>query len=238
MPNRILKESICTSDSIDQLSAFEETVFYRLIVNCDDYGRFDGRPKIIASKLFPLRDIRSTQIESALRTLTSAELVTLYEVGGKPFLQMNTWDRHQQKRATKSKYPSVDEADKPIDIHCHQLISDDNNCPRIRIRNRYTNSETNTSVCSDENAETQKRFTPPTLEMVTEYCKERNKGVDPVRWMNHYTANGWMVGKTKMKDWKAAVRTWEGNDNGRSGKDAGSAPTQDYSDLRNTGLYL
>lgn len=54
-----------------------------------------------------------------------------------------------------------------------------------------------------------KRFTPPSLADVQSYCLERNNGVDPVRWFNHYTANGWMVGKNKMKDWKAAVRTWE-----------------------------
>ena len=67
MPNRILKESICTSDEIETLSAFQETFFYRLIVNCDDYGRMDARPKILASKLFPLKDIRAAQIEDALR---------------------------------------------------------------------------------------------------------------------------------------------------------------------------
>lgn len=53
------------------------------------------------------------------------------------------------------------------------------------------------------------RFTPPTLSEVQAYCQERGKGVDPERWFNYYTANGWMVGKNKMKDWKAAVRTWE-----------------------------
>ena len=98
MPNRILKESICTSDEIDSLSAFQETVFYRLIVMCDDYGRMDARPKILASKLFPLKDIRAAQIEDALRALTSAELVTLYTVDGKPFLQMNI-SRYGQRRA-------------------------------------------------------------------------------------------------------------------------------------------
>ena len=111
MPNRIIKESICTSDSIDLLTPFEETVFYRLIVNCDDYGRMDARPKILAAKLFPLKDIRAKQMEDALRKLTSAELVRLYYVDSKPFLQMNTWDRHQQIRAKKSKYPGPEEAD-------------------------------------------------------------------------------------------------------------------------------
>lgn len=54
-------------------------------------------------------------------------------------------------------------------------------------------------------------FIPPELSEVQNYCIERQNKVDPEQWHNHYTANGWMVGKTKMKDWKAAVRTWEKN---------------------------
>lgn len=53
------------------------------------------------------------------------------------------------------------------------------------------------------------KFTPPTFEEVKCYCSERNKNVNPQKWHDHYTSNGWMVGKTKMQDWKAAVRTWE-----------------------------
>ena len=56
-----------------------------------------------------------------------------------------------------------------------------------------------------------KRFTPPTLEEVTAYCIERNNSVDAQRFIDYYTSNGWLVGKNKMKDWKAAVRTWERN---------------------------
>ena len=55
-----------------------------------------------------------------------------------------------------------------------------------------------------------KRFTPPTLAEVTAYCRERQNAVDPQRFIDYYTANGWKVGKNSMKDWKAAVRTWEG----------------------------
>ena len=53
------------------------------------------------------------------------------------------------------------------------------------------------------------RFTPPTPNQVKEYCLERNNGVDYDKWFNFYSAKGWMVGRNKMKDWKAAVRTWE-----------------------------
>ena len=49
----------------------------------------------------------------------------------------------------------------------------------------------------------------PTLEEVKEYCSERGNKVDPERWFDYYTSNGWKVGKNPMKDWKAAVRTWE-----------------------------
>lgn len=52
-------------------------------------------------------------------------------------------------------------------------------------------------------------FTPPTVEEVRAYCQERNNHVDPVTFVNFYSSKGWMVGKNKMKDWKACVRTWE-----------------------------
>ena len=57
-----------------------------------------------------------------------------------------------------------------------------------------------------------KRFAPPTVDEVRAYCQDRQNGIDPQRFVDYYTSNGWMVGKNKMKDWKAAVRTWEQKD--------------------------
>lgn len=51
-------------------------------------------------------------------------------------------------------------------------------------------------------------FKPPTLEEVKEYCFERNNGIDAQQFIDFYSSKGWMIGKNKMKDWKAAVRTW------------------------------
>ena len=56
-----------------------------------------------------------------------------------------------------------------------------------------------------------KRFTPPTIEEVRAYCQERNNTVDAETFINFYESKGWLVGKTKMKDWKACIRTWERN---------------------------
>lgn len=56
------------------------------------------------------------------------------------------------------------------------------------------------------------RFSPPTLDEVTAYCQERKNNVNPARFIDYYTANGWKVGKNPMRDWKAAVRNWERSD--------------------------
>jgi hypothetical protein len=127
MPNRIIKESICTSDTIDQLSWFEEVFFYRLIVNCDDYGRFDARLPILKARLFPLKAVTEKQISEALNKLSTVGIVALYEYDGRPYLQLVTWDKHQQIRAKKSKYPAPN-------VPCNQMISDDIKCPRNPIQ--------------------------------------------------------------------------------------------------------
>ncbi len=62
------------------------------------------------------------------------------------------------------------------------------------------------------------KFVKPTLQEVKAYCIERGNDVDPERFINHYESNGWMVGRNKMKDWRAAVRNWERN---RASKSAG-----------------
>lgn len=58
----------------------------------------------------------------------------------------------------------------------------------------------------------QRKFVPPKLEEVEDYCRERGNAVDASRFMDYYESVGWKVGKQSMKDWKAAVRTWERRD--------------------------
>jgi hypothetical protein len=130
VPNRIVKESICTSDTIDQLTWFEEAFFYRLIVNCDDHGRMDARPAILKARMFPLKSAKAVSEEDIKRTLnrlSGIELIMLYECSGRPYLQLITWENHQQIRAKKSKYPAYDST-------CNQMISDDIKCPRNPIQ--------------------------------------------------------------------------------------------------------
>ena len=57
-----------------------------------------------------------------------------------------------------------------------------------------------------------KVFQKPSLEEIQAYCQERHNNVDAEKFISHYEANGWKVGKNSMKDWRAAVITWEKSD--------------------------
>ena len=57
--------------------------------------------------------------------------------------------------------------------------------------------------------ESRSRFVKPTVAEVQAYCNERRNGIDASHFCDYYESNGWMVGKNHMKDWKAAVRSWE-----------------------------
>lgn len=72
-----------------------------------------------------------------------------------------------------------------------------------------------------------KIFRPPTVDEVRAYCKERGNNVDPEMFVDFYTSKGWKVGKNPMKDWKAAVRTWERNRDGGAAHGSGQHPAND-----------
>ena len=143
MPNRIIKESICTSDSIDGLSWFEECFFYRLIVSCDDYGRMDARPPILRARLFPLKTVTDKQVEAALQSLRTAAMIDLYVVDGHSYLQLRTWGEHQRIRNVKEKYPAPDFSNSP------QLAADCGRLPLAQAPNPIqSESNPNPIYCS------------------------------------------------------------------------------------------
>ena len=233
MPNRIIKESICRSDQINGLTPFEEVLFYRLMVSVDDYGRFDGRTAIIKNTLFPLKDgLSQGQIEDAMFDLECAGLVALYKVDGRPYVRLTGWEKHQSIRAKKSKYPAdPDEGNDNLQAsasNCKQMKSDASKCPRnpnpIRIQ-----SESESEAENAHTREKRKRFTPPTVEEVDGYCREKGLKVEATTFVNHYDSVGWTVGKSPMRDWRAACRTWSSREQKPAAKPAKTVREQQYS---------
>ena len=79
-------------------------------------------------------------------------------------------------------------------------------------------------------------FVPPRLSEVIAYCAERKNRVDPQHWFDYYTANGWKVGRASMRDWRAAIRTWERNRNGNGGSNGFKTAAQSRNERSSANL--
>lgn len=110
------------------------------------------------------------------------------------------------------------EAIKKREYRLRKKLEEDNcadkkgtNCPtEIEIRDKrleYRDIDKKKEEKSNKKSAT--RFTPPTVEEVRTYCQERNNNIDAERFVDFYAAKGWKIGSSSMKDWKAAIRTWE-----------------------------
>lgn len=202
MPNRILKESICRSEEIDSLSWFEEVLFYRLIVICDDFGRYDGRAKIIKGSCFPLKDVTEKDIDKALDKLSAVGLVRVYEAQGRPYLQLVTWADHQRIRNQKSKYPECTCDCKLLlssDSRGQQKETSDNKCVRNPIQSESkSESESNADICSEQKAAAEPPAITLSLNTGEEYPVMQS---DVAGWMELYPAVDVMQCLRNMKGW-------------------------------------
>lgn len=104
MPNRVIREGLLDSDRIGRLTAEEERFYVRLLLVADDFGRFDGRLSVIKSRCFPILDsISLTMVRAWLSKCQDAGLVKIYEVSGKPYLELI--DYNQRLRQKRPRYP-------------------------------------------------------------------------------------------------------------------------------------
>jgi len=115
VPNRDIKESCRSSETLALLSHGAERLFWRLTTLADDFGRFDARVAVVRAECFKvmLEKIRPLDVERWLGELATSGLVYQYTVGGKPYGEFVTWAQHQRQRATNSKWPSRASCDPP-----------------------------------------------------------------------------------------------------------------------------
>lgn len=106
MPNRMLKESILSSEKFNSLTWFEQSTYIRLILLADDYGRLDGRDVILKSYCYPLDDkVTRSAISKAISHMVNVGLLQKYEVNNKPYLCFPNFGKYQRLRSKTSKYP-------------------------------------------------------------------------------------------------------------------------------------
>lgn len=136
-------------------------------------------------------------------------------------LLINLWLLASEDKAMDGNLPEIEDIafrlrikEEEIIVSLHELTPWVEQDDIIVISGQYqvVPPETETEEYKKETEKkTVSRFAPPSTNEVKEYCLERKNFVDAEKFIDHYTANGWKVGRNKMKDWKAAVRTWEKN---------------------------
>ncbi|WP_417753490.1 DUF6291 domain-containing protein [Slackia sp.] len=140
-------------------------------------------------------------------------------------------DHSKMKRAAGSKGGRPrKQPEKPDNKPCLKPVSK----PDEKLVLTQNNTEQNNTEQNNPEQNIKKggasRFSPPSENEVRKYCEEHGYGIDPAAFVSFYTSNGWMIGRSKMKDWKAAVRTWvqrnRGNETKEAENEAGEAFSQ------------
>jgi hypothetical protein len=239
MPTRYLKPGIRDSELIEQLTPAAETLFYRLIVTVDDFGRADARPAMIKAHCFPIKDqVDANDCAVMLTELADVGLVAVYVVEGKPYLQMQKWDNNP--RAKESKFPAP--ADGCMQVHADadgvriQVRADVCN-PRTVLPVTVTGTGTGTDNREPEpgSAVARKRATrrcPNDFELtdtMREWAVENAPAVDvdvaTAKFRDH-------TFKTAITDWQATWRNWMRKDQefaqARAPKTNGHAPAESF----------
>lgn len=211
---RMFTQKIVDSDAFLDMPLSTQSLYFHLNMRADDDG-FVNNPKKIQRMIGASED--------DLRLLLAKRFILGFENG---VVVIKHWRMHNLLR--KDRYNPTQYIEE-----MNQLALNDNgsytekptvehlattwqpNGNQVATQDSIgKDSKDKLSIVEDigESKETKrKRFTPPTLEEVQAYCDERQNNVNAERFIDHYTANGWQVGKNKMKDWKAAVRNWERN---------------------------
>ena len=138
MPNRIIKESITTSTSLANLTAEEERHFYRLIVQADDFGCFQAHTSIVRARGYALMidKVKDSECLAWTLALVRENIIHLYNAGGKLYGHFVNWEKYQQLRAKRRKWPEP-----TCDSICNQMIADDSICARNPNPNLNPNVE-------------------------------------------------------------------------------------------------
>jgi len=189
---RNIKPSFFTNEYLSDLPPHARLLFIGLWCLVDREGRMEHRPRRIKAEIFPYEDVDCTSLAQCLH---SSGFIQVYSVGGKEYLEIPSFVKHQNPhmREKSMGYPPA-----PVQHSASPAES-----PLLNVESPLLKEE----VCAPKVART--HFNKPSLQEISDYCNERMNNVDPNKFLNFYDSKGWMVGKNKMKDWKACVRTWE-----------------------------
>lgn len=195
-------KTIIDSDAFLDLPASSQLLYFQFGMRADDDG-FINNPKMI------MRVVRAS--DDDINILVAKKFILPFENGVVVIKHWKINNYIQSDRYNPTKYK---ELLKQLTLDENKAYTKNDEC----IHDVYaTDTQVRLGKVSIVNdSKDNSRFAPPNLQEVIDYCNERKNKVDTNKWYNFYESKGWMIGRNKMKDWKAAVRTWEDKEEDKS----------------------
>ena len=207
---RMFTKRITESDAFLDMPSSTQMLYFHFSMNADDDG-FVNNPKKI-QKMCGASD-------DDFKLLIAKSFIILFDSG---IIVIKHWKMHNYIQADRYRPTDYVEEKSMLGIKSNKAYTlDVSKMDTECIQNGYIGKDSIGKVSIDKNSidkdskgesvrgEKAKRFYPPTLDEVKQYCEERKNNIDPMAFIDFYSSKGWMIGKNRMKDWKAAVRTWE-----------------------------
>jgi len=212
---RMLSKKIIDTDAFMDMPLSSQALYMHMVLNADDDG-FIGNPKKVVRSVGCMND--------DIKILLAKRFILDFDSG---VIVIKHWkihnlirlDRYTETTYLQEKGLLIENKNKSYtEVNKGQIIdvipSDNQMEPQVRlgkvslVKSSLGNTTTPTS----------KKFTIPTVLEIKEYCTERKNNVNPNKFYDFYESKGWLVGKNKMKNWKAAIRTWESSNDKPSTK--------------------
>lgn len=183
---RMFSKTITNSDEFIEMPISCQVLYFHLSMNADDDGFINNWKSIM--RMIGTKD-------DDLKVLIAKQFIIPFDSG---VIVIKHWRINNFLRKDRHIDTKFQKELSMLDINKSQEY--------IWLTNGQPSID---KISIDKNSIDKERFKKPTLEEVKEYCKERNNNINPENFIDFYESKGWMVGKNKMKDWKACIRTWE-----------------------------
>lgn len=209
---RMFALDVIDTDRFCDMPISARLLYYELGMRGDDEGFVQNPKKIMLTTGTTADDLKILAAKGYVILFDSGVLVITHWrqnnfIQKDRFHETTCLAEKAQIQTTDSKKYALLPAGNGLDTVCIQPVS--NMEAQIRVDQIRVEEKTR--------APSSRRFTPPSVDEVAAYCQERGNGVDAQRFVDFYASKGWKVGNAGMKDWHAAVRNWERQDNTKNG---------------------
>ncbi len=218
---RTIKPEFPHSESMGAVSRDARLLFILLWTIADDSGRLRGNAKLLSSLLFPYDADAKDRLPVWMAELHRQKCLVSYDVDGHTYVQITNWENHQKiDRPSGSKFPAFDPSRESsrglannlegssLDQRIKEGIKGAEDLDQGREGSRELANAREKTV---EDKTPAKKFAKPSLEEVRAFMEEQGCSIwysEGSKFWNFYESKGWLVGKSSMKDWKAAARGW------------------------------